>query len=85
MRIEYLPRFARQYKKLPREIQELAEKREILFRKNPFDSRLKTHRLRGRLVRYHAFWINFSYRVIFEFADNDTVWFHQIGDHDIYD
>lgn len=85
MDIFYVPKFARQYKKLPREIQELAEKRELLFRKDPFDSRLRTHKLTGRLEGYYAFSINFSYRIIFDFKDDKTAHFYEIGDHDIYD
>ncbi len=85
MRILYLPRFARQYKKLPREVRELAEKRERIFREDPFDPRLKTHKLSGDLEGYYAFSINFSYRIIFEFGNPETVWFHQVGTHDIYD
>ena len=85
MRIEHLSRFARQYKKLPREIQELAEKREQIFRDDPFDPRLKTHKLSGEFEGYYAFSINFSYRIIFEFGDTNIIWFHQIGTHDIYE
>ena len=85
MKILYLPKFARQYKKLPKDIQELAERRERMFRKNPFDPRLKTHKLLGVFEGYYAFSVNFSYRIIFKFADKKTVWFYQIGTHDIYE
>lgn len=43
MKILYLSKFAREYKKLPKEIQELSEKKEKFFRENPFDKKLKTH------------------------------------------
>lgn len=49
MRILYLPKFAKQYRKLPANIKNLAEEREKIFRKNPFDTRLKTHKLHGEL------------------------------------
>jgi len=84
MQILYSPKFARQYKKLPRTIQERAEKKEALFRKDPFDPRLKTHKLSGPLEGYLAFSINVSYRVIFDFADSDTARFYEVGTHDIY-
>ena len=84
MKIEYLPRFARQYKKLPENVQKEAEKKENIFRKDPFDLRLKTHKLGGSLFGFWSFSITHSYRIIFEFVDNGLVRFYQIGNHDIY-
>lgn len=46
--IKTSPHFNKQYKKLPQEIKEQAKKKEKIFRQNPFDSRLKTHKLHGR-------------------------------------
>ncbi|MBT9175584.1 MAG: hypothetical protein DDT22_01264 [candidate division WS2 bacterium] len=48
MRITVSPRFEKSYKSLPKRIKEKAKEQELLFRKNPFDPRLKTHRLTGR-------------------------------------
>jgi len=84
MKIHYLSKFARQYKKLPLEFQEEAERKEKIFRKNPFDRRLKTHKLGGLLYGFWAFSITRSHRIIFEFIDADVVRFYQIGPHDIY-
>ena len=85
MKILYLPKFAREYKKLSSRIQDLAEKREQIFRKDPFDPRLKTHRLRGPLEGFWSFSIDYKNRIIFDFAHNKTIRFYSIGDHDIYD
>lgn len=41
MEIIYSPAFARDYKKLPEGVKRLAEKQELLFRKDPFDPKLK--------------------------------------------
>lgn len=84
MKILYLPKFAREYKKLPRRIQELAERREKMFRKNPFDPRLKTHKLHGELGDFYSFSINYEYRIIFDFLDGETVRFYKVGTHNIY-
>ena len=84
MRIEYSSKFARQFKKLPKEVKESAIKLEPVFRKNPFDPKLKTHKLHGVLKDYWAFSISYSYRIGFTFVDGDTVRFHAIGSHDIY-
>jgi len=84
MEIIYSSRFARDYKKLPLNIKRLAEKKELIFRKNPFDSRLKTHKLKGALSGFFSFSINQKYRIIFEIVDSNTIWFHSVGDHVIY-
>lgn len=85
MEIVYSSKFAREYKKLPERVKDLAEKKEKIFRKNPLDKRLKTHKLHGRLGGFWAFSVNAENRVIFEFALEDTVYFHSVGDHSIYD
>lgn len=86
MKIIYSSKFAREYKKLPNNIKDAAEEHEALFRKDPFDPKLKTHKLKGKLSGFLSFSIGYKYRIIFEFAkDKNTVYFHSVGDHDIYD
>ena len=85
MKIIYSLKFAREYKKLPKKVKDAAEQQEIIFRKNPFDLKLKTHKLNGRLSGFLSFSIGYKYRLIFEFSkDGKTVYFHSVGDHDIY-
>ena len=84
MKILYLQKFEREYRKLPPQIKDAAEEKEKIFRKNPFDSRLKTHKLHGELNEFWAFSINYQYRIIFDFADKNTVRFYTVGKHDIY-
>lgn len=84
MKIYYSSKFAKEYKRLPQKIKLAAEKKEKIFRKNPFDSRLKTHKLTGKLKDYHAFSIDYQSRIIFEFTDKDIIWFHSVGTHAIY-
>jgi len=84
MDIIYSPTFARGYKKLSKEVALAAEKKEKIFRNNPFDSRLRTHKLHGELKEFWSFSINEDYRVIFEFTSRQIVWFHFVGKHDIY-
>lgn len=84
MRIYYSSKFEREYKKLPKKIKKLAEEKEKTFRDNPFDPSLKTHKLSGRLRGYCSFSIDMRYRIIFEFAQKDVIWFHSVGDHSIY-
>lgn len=84
MRIYYSSKFEREYKKLPKEIKKLAEEKEAIFRKNHFDSKLNTHKLHGRLKEYWVFSINEKYRIIFDFVGKETIWFHSVGDHSVY-
>ena len=84
MKIYYSSKFYKEYKKLPKEIKIQAEKQEKIFRQDPFNPKLKTHHLTGKLKKYWSFSINYQYRIIFEFAKEDVVWFHSIGTHDIY-
>lgn len=62
----------------------MAEKKEVIFRKNLYDPRLKTHKLTGKLKGFWAFSINYQYRILFEFVTDTTIWFHSVGTHEIY-
>ena len=84
MKIIYSPRFRKEYHRLSYLLKEKAANREDIFRKNPFDSSLKTHKLSGRLSGLWAFSIDYNYRIIFEFNDKSIVIFHSIGGHSIY-
>jgi len=85
MKIIYGSKFAREYKKLLDNIKDIAEEQEALFRKNPFDPKLKTHKLKGKLSGFLSFSIGHKYRIIFEFSkDKNTTYFHSVGNHDIY-
>lgn len=84
MKIYYSSKFAKEYKRLPGQVKQAAEKKEKVFRKDPFNTQLKTHKLSGKLKEYWAFSIDYKYRIIFEFKDKNTVWFHSAGTHHIY-
>lgn len=85
MEIIYSSKFAREYRKLPLLVKQTAEKHERLFRDNPFNPKLKAHKLKGALKDFYSFSIGYKYRIIFEFGRNkQTVYFHSVGDHDIY-
>ncbi|PWB38617.1 MAG: type II toxin-antitoxin system mRNA interferase toxin, RelE/StbE family [Parcubacteria group bacterium] len=85
MEIIYSSKFAREYRRLPKDVKALAETQEAIFRKDPYDPRLKTHKLKGKFDGFLSFSIGYKYRIIFEFAKGrKTVYFHIVGDHDIY-
>lgn len=83
MDIYYAPKFVKEYKRLPDKIRVLAVKKEVIFRHDPYDPRLKTHQLQGKFSDFWAFSVNYQYRIIFEFLDG-YVSFYSIGTHAIY-
>lgn len=83
MKIYYHPQFFKSYKLLDKNIKRKAEIKEKIFRKNPFNSSLKTHKLKGKLKNQWSFSVDNQYRIIFEF-DNSDVIFLDIGTHKIY-
>ncbi len=85
MEIRYTSRFEREYRKLSSIIKNEAKKKEIVFRSNPFDNRLKTHKLKGLLAGFWSFSISYNYRIIFMFKNKDIVEFYSVGNHDIYE
>ncbi len=84
MEIIYSPTFLKKYKKLPYKIKELAENKEVVFRKNPFNPTLKTHKLHGKFKDLYSFSINHQYRIIFEIEKEQVFIFLLIGKHNIY-
>lgn len=84
MKIYYTNKFISSYKKLPEQIKILAEIKEKLFKENPFDSRIDTHKLGGKLKEFWAFSITRKYRIEFKFLGNKEVLFLKAGTHNIY-
>ena len=82
--IETASRFDHHYKKLPKRLKELAKGKESIFRVDPFDHRLKTHKLHGKDSKYWAFSVDNRYRIKFIFIAEEHVLFLDIGTHDIY-
>lgn len=86
MEIIYTSKFKRGFKKLPTSVQYLAVEKELIFREDFFDFQLNTHKLHGKFKDFWSFSIDHKYRIIFEFSrDRKKVYFHSIGDHDIYE
>ena len=84
MDIYYSKIFLKKYRKLPKSVQTKFEDQEPIFRRNPFDPRLKTHPLSGKLKGYYSYSVDYHYRVIFSFESETEVWFHLIGTHQVY-
>ena len=53
-----------------------------IFKNNPFDARLKTHKLSGKLKDLYSFSIGYDLRVIFFFYNDNQIVLQDIGKHD---
>lgn len=82
--IDYSHRFLKLLSKLPPRIIEQAREKEALFRVNPFEPSLRTHKLSAGEAGCWAFRINYSYRIKFIFITQNEVLFLEVGTHNIY-
>ncbi|OGC84743.1 hypothetical protein A3F55_02715 [Candidatus Adlerbacteria bacterium RIFCSPHIGHO2_12_FULL_53_18] len=89
MEVFFSPLYLRQYKKTPSDIREIAKKKTKIFAQNPFDPRLRVHKLTGKMEGLSAFSVTYSYRIIFDIIEDSEegkiARFFQIGTHDIYE
>jgi mRNA-degrading endonuclease YafQ of YafQ-DinJ toxin-antitoxin module len=83
-KITYSSHFAKAFQALSEKTKTQAIQREKIFRDNCFDSRLKTHKLKGKLKKYWSFSIDYSHRILFEFQEDGEVGFIDVGTHSIY-
>jgi len=83
-KIHYSQKFAKELKKMPQNIIDLAVKKEQIFRENPLHPSLRLHELHGKFKGVWSISITGNYRIIFERMDNGDILFISIGKHDIY-
>lgn len=84
-RIHSTSGFEKSFSKLPTRIQKLAERKDMWFRQNAFDPRLRTHKLKGELSGYWSYYINRRYRILFRFISDTEAIYYDIGTHEIYE
>lgn len=53
-----------------------------VFMNDPFDAKLRTHKLSGKLDGLYSFRVDYDIRIVFYFADKDKAVFLDIGTHD---
>jgi len=82
--VSYSRAFLKKLSRLPQRLVDQAQERETIFRENPFDSRLETHKLHGDDRDAWAFSINRRYRIKFIFLTATSALFLDVGTHDIY-
>mgnify|MGYP001569112472 CR=1 FL=1 len=84
MNIEYSRGFLKSASRLSKRIIETADRKEALFRGDPFHPGLETHKLHGKDKDAWSFSVDRRYRIKFSFLENNRVLFLDIGLHDIY-
>lgn len=82
--ISYTSKFEKNFKRFDVTVKGKIKNRVEIFQADPYDPRLKTHKLSGQLKDYYAFSINHSYRILFIFENSDSVTFIDVGTHSIY-
>ena len=83
-KVKYSPKFFKDLKKFPKSQLKFLKQKETIFLANPFDPRLKTHKLKGQLSAFYSFSISYHWRIVFHFEDDDTIVFDAIGTHAVY-
>jgi addiction module RelE/StbE family toxin len=82
--IRYSKKFIKEIKNLPKEIFDLAVKKEEIFRINPIHPSLRLHELHGKFKGIWSISLANNYRIIFERMPNGGILFISAGRHDIY-
>jgi mRNA-degrading endonuclease YafQ of YafQ-DinJ toxin-antitoxin module len=82
--IYFSSHFKRAMKTLPKELRVEINERAEWFKKDCFDSRLRTHKLSGKLKGLWSFSLTQKHRVLFHFMSETEVGFDDVGDHNIY-
>ena len=63
------------------QVEEVFWEKVDIFLSDPFDQRLRTHKLSGKLKNLWSFSLGYDYRVIFYFEGEQAI-FIDIGSHD---
>ncbi len=81
MTIRYLPKFKKQYKKLPQKIQDQFDEKIQLFSMDPTLPMLKVHPLKGNYAGYWSMNVNADVRALYIMDGDSIVIFGLIGTH----
>lgn len=79
MAIRYLPKFKKQYKKLPKKIQDQFDEKIRLFAVDPTLPALKVHPLKGNFAGYWSMNVNGDVRALYVMDGDSIVIFALIG------
>lgn len=80
----YTSRFIKALKKLPSLVKEDVYFSIEEFKNKENHQRLRFHKLKGKMHKYHAFSANFYYRIIVRVEDKEIM-FIDVCDHSVYE
>ncbi len=81
MTIRYLPKFKKQYQKLPTKLQERFDERLKLFIDNPMSPELRVHPLKGKYKGYWSMNVSGDLRALYINQGEEVILFALIGTH----
>lgn len=82
--VKYSPTFLKSLRKFPKPQLKFLAQKERVFRENPFDPKLKTHKPKGELSDFYSFSVSYHWRIVFHFEDDGEIIFDAIGTHEVY-
>ncbi len=86
LRVEYSSDFVRKYGKLSKPLREETKERIEEFKDTKNHQKLRVHKLKGDMLGFLAFSINYRDRIIFQFSkDKKVAYLLNIGDHTVYE
>ncbi len=81
MTIRYLPKFKKQYKKLPAKLQRQFDERLRIFINDPTHPQLRVHPLKGKYAGYWSMNISGDLRALYLINGDEIIIFALIGTH----
>ena len=81
MTIQYLPKFKKQYKKLPEKFQMQFDERLRIFVSDPTDPKLRVHPLKGHFAGYWSMNVSGDIRALYLQKGDTLIIFALIGSH----
>ena len=86
MKVAFTPQFRRQFRKLPKKLQEETLDKIDSFTQLKQHTSLHVHKLNGKMAGRWSFSVNYRYRIVFMWEkQNASAILLAIGDHTIYE
>lgn len=82
LRVEYSPRFIKMYRSLETALQDEVDEKVELLKDSRNHSKLKVHKLGGKLSGINSFSVNYRVRITFSLISKSTIVLERVGTHD---
>ena len=84
IQVSFKASFVKQFNKLDHVLAEEIIEKIALFKNLDNHTKLKVHKLHGKLKTIWSFSVNYKIRIVFIYESKNEVVFLAIGDHDVY-